>query len=102
MAETVSLADQIAYQRRVCKQYEGGGQQPMLRAILATLEGMAAPDEWRPIETAPKDGTRFLWCGDNGEFARTRHTYCVIHWPEYEDCFLAGKWQPLPKPPVTP
>lgn len=33
-----SLPAQIEYQRRVCRQYVGGGQEPMLRTILTSLE----------------------------------------------------------------
>lgn len=57
--------------------------------------------EWASIETAPRDGTEFLWCADNGEYAKKRWTYCVIKWPEYKDCFDAGSWQPLPPPPAA-
>jgi len=59
----------------------------------------ASPGPWLDIASAPKDGTHFLWAGDNGEFARRRWTLSVIWWPEFEDCFNSGHWQPLPAPP---
>jgi len=59
----------------------------------------ASPGPWLDIASAPKDGTHFLWVGDNGEFARRRWTFSVIWWPEFEDCFNSGHWQPLPAPP---
>lgn len=59
----------------------------------------AAMSEWRPMNTAPRDGTHILWCVDNGEYTRRRWSYCVIWWPEFKECFLDGRWQPLSDPP---
>ena len=55
--------------------------------------------EWQPIETAPKDGTRILWCCYNVEHSRGPWFYSVIYWPDYEDCWDNGFWIPLPDPP---
>lgn len=75
--------------------------------------------EWRPIETAPKDGTCFLawgdWAGEiNGpDFT---NTICVIRWDggrsdypgypwqvahsdAYGEWMHATHWMPLPEPP---
>lgn len=54
---------------------------------------------WRPIETAPRDGTRFLWCWDAGPRMVLRWRQEVIRWPEYKECFDEGHWMPLPEPP---
>lgn len=69
---------------------------------------MSKYDEWQPIETAPKDGTRFLAYEDGNHYA--------LEWvPEmpndgYWKC-LCGQfvtitpepthWRPLPAPPLT-
>lgn len=69
--------------------------------LAASLEDKppASPGPWLDMASAPKDGTHFLWAGDNGEFARRRWTLSVIWWPEFKDCFDSGHWQPLPAPP---
>lgn len=53
---------------------------------------------WRPIDTAPRDGTRILWTADNGEW--NKPAYDVVWWPTYKECFDVGRWMPLP--PVEP
>ena len=58
-------------------------------------------DGWLPIESALRDGTRILWCSPKEPWAKLPHIYCVIHWPEYSDCFESGSWRPLPPPPAA-
>ena len=55
----------------------------------------------RPMSEAPRDGTRILWRGDNGEYTKRRWSYCVVWWPEYQECFEhePGVWWPLPLDP---
>ena len=50
--------------------------------------------EWRPMSEAPKNGTWILWAMPGGR-------YCVIRWPEFEECWHDGHgvWQPLPEMP---
>jgi hypothetical protein len=66
-------------------------------AVLAgLLDGtMVAVHRWRPIATAPKDGTEVLWRSDRG-------TVAVISWPTYEACFAddGSSWMPLPETPM--
>ena len=61
--------------------------------------------EWRPIETAPKDGTEFLsiyGLDDDG-------TYWIIYWNgAFFECVSSGHeishathWMPLPAAPNT-
>jgi hypothetical protein len=61
-----------------------------------SIEGLR---EWQPIETAPKDGTEILWNSPNPDPNSNIQSYCVIHWPEYAECFEEGYWQPLPPAP---
>jgi hypothetical protein len=68
-------------------------------AILALrLEG------WRPIETAPRDGTA-IWSWDGADQAAISWCSCCRHW-----CLSAERdrewtgvthWQPLPPPPLS-
>lgn len=63
--------------------------------------------DWRPIETAPKDGAQVLGFAHDG-----RHYYGVIQWanadPDFpnsidgwfwEYAIRPSHWQPLPQPP---
>lgn len=81
----------------------------------AGRQSIACTHGWRPIETAPKDGTMILAWMSGG--AESRPHYSLIHWfdfgwggswtitlpglgsdPGYEDSAFTH-WQPLPKPP---
>jgi len=73
----------------------------------ARLREIADGMEWRPIATAPKDGTRILASGRNyGLPGRGRHIV-ITSWNdgwanEYEDDGgfpHLTHWQPLPAPP---
>ncbi len=57
-----------------------------------------APDTvWHQMKDAPRDGTKILWTYSDG----SEQSYCVIHWPIYDDCFTGdGFWCHLPKPPA--
>jgi Protein of unknown function (DUF551) len=68
---------------------------------------------WRPIETAPKDGTEVdLWCINQSALSSSgRATDCHYHcgeWLKYGDSAEVGwfavhnatHWMPLPAPPV--
>ena len=63
--------------------------------------------KWKPIDTAPKDGTLILTYSKN-----CRAEYAVSYWCEYDEEWLtdfrqkgaeqqvgAEYWMPLPKPP---
>lgn len=73
------------------------------RAMLSAAPPPPAPESpWRPIDTAPKDGTRILWCTDNGQYTASRFGYSIIRYPEDDEYFQVGWWQPLPAPPSPP
>jgi hypothetical protein len=54
-----------------------------VRAYLTALPTSAerVPDEWQPIETAPKDGTKILGYDPTGI---NDPTFAVIYWYEHE------------------
>ena len=87
---------------------------------LALLEQAAPPEQWMPIESAPKDGTTVLlfgvWAGeingpstvpsiDIGSWLGGRSDYSGDDWWElatgdaYSCWMRAAHWQPLPPPP---
>lgn len=64
---------------------------------------------WQPIESAPKDGTRFLAVVDGVvrivSFGKTSHVpiygFCLRdQGPEDSDICEPEVWQPLPEPPT--
>lgn len=120
---TPDLAAAIARQKEwlafldfLAGQYPGDAQviqrRDDLRKIIDALKGAT----WRPIESAPKDGTRILvWRRDAGEpfvayyGTASRYVYDDDEeerwWSESgEDLsaaeLLPTRWQPLPAPPV--
>lgn len=74
-----------------------------LRAILDGAEG----EDWRPIETAPKDGTNFLACSPASSVFYAHWANGVVDSSSWMDEFgyqgrHATVWQPLPEPPGAP
>lgn len=74
-------------------------------ALLRKLQQGA--DGWRPIETAPKDGTRvLLCCMSPTEYSRRNTGYMAVcgydeGWGEFNRAYFpATHWQPLPEPPA--
>lgn len=63
--------------------------------------------EWKPIETAPKDGTEFqVWVQKYGWEPRARYKKGVVQirddefgWEEWFDQSLIRHWMPIPAPP---
>ena len=69
-----------------------------IETLTARIAALVAERAWRPIETAPRDGTMFLGMDSYSEHERVR-------WEDgrFEDCY-GGEWslvywQPLPPPP---
>jgi hypothetical protein len=72
---------------------------------------------WRPIESAPRDGTRVdLWAAERERYVNERITDCrwkagrwTHHRTIYDDetdddmheVFNASHWRPLPSPPLS-
>lgn len=66
-------------------------------------------DDWQPIETAPKDGTRVLACWPEkrlenpffyiavGHYREHRKSWYVVNSPQKKPTH----WMPLPVPPKT-
>lgn len=86
-------------------EYAREGMHPNLRALATAIRSLLAERErngWKPIESAPKDGTFILAFCVGGEIP------AIIHWTGnlWEDCdesrghFLPRHWQPLPSPPA--
>ena len=66
--------------------------------------------EWQPIETAPKDGTKFMAYHPLKIFGGG-HSIQVMKWLKGQLVYtldhdsptvLPTHWMPLPEPPVTP
>ena len=65
-------------------------------------------DEWRPIETAPRDGTVIIAYG--GDLGYENPTVASVAWDDGwhldqwetpENSANPTHWMPLPEPPVT-
>lgn len=81
-----------------------------ISAVLASTAAAPAP-EWRPIETAPKDGTWFIAFGPAGTEIVNEPPGCYIgHWKKGRkgwDGFgrvtsYPTHWMPLPSAPTPP
>lgn len=72
---------------------------------------MSGDSQWRPIETAPKDGTSILICGFGGA---NKYFVADVKWNEGEwclfdpaedlyswPCYGPSHWMPLPAPPAA-
>jgi hypothetical protein len=81
--------------------------------ILAALPDMIAPLVWQPIETAPKDGTGFLYLqklpfGQKWIGSAIYHSDRFVHVQWTGECdewttLSPSHWMPLPAPPtITP
>lgn len=77
----------------------------------AEARGLSAGPGWRPIETAPKDGTRILvWSEFRGNMAASMHEKTTCDLTYWNDLNGGGwvrhtwatptHWQPLPAAPI--
>lgn len=82
--------------------------------VLSALAHPAVPEGWQPIETAPKDGTRFLATGgglaneievaswNDRVGAWNTESYTLEDWDNQTEGYSRpAHWMPLPKPPVA-
>lgn len=70
-----------------------------LQSRVGLLEVIVADQEWRPIETAPKDGTTIL-VFHNGSMWTVLWSD-VQEWHDANDYgYTPTHWMPLPKPPT--
>lgn len=70
-----------------------------LQSRVGLLEVIVADQEWRPIETAPKDGTEVLCISGEYMFVAWIDTRGI--WDSGDDSgFIPDYWMRLPKPPT--
>lgn len=78
-------------------------------AVEACEAGAAALRDqgWRPIDSAPKDGTQFLVLWQQSLMGGAPHADMVSGWREYQEILAFGEppathWCPIPSPPLSP
>lgn len=77
---------------------------PAMRKMLPVI---TPSTDWQPIETAPRDGTKFLAIEKN--FPEVvficffgKHTPYIADWKSDDgEIVFPFKWMPLPKPPTA-
>jgi len=75
----------------------------------AALGVAQCPQQWQPIETAPKDGTNILICGQGSEGYYVSDVKWDGEWMLFnvasddwtEPTFKVSHWMPLPAPPAV-
>lgn len=91
--------EQVEYIQEMLFDVDGKDVDALCRMALAALE-----QEWRPIETAPKDGTPFLVPMKSANYPNAQ---AICKWVENDKCFWTDgnqrvtptHWLPLPTPP---
>jgi hypothetical protein len=75
-------------------------------ALEYVLLALQPPSAWGPIETAPKDGTRFLGCDASRRYLALGYFDALGEFDEVDRSgsatgigFYPTHWQPLPEPP---
>lgn len=118
------VMDQLEQERGICRECKiERGYRPILDYVKLCQRHATMGAQWRPVETAPKDGTTVLlvWKWDSGVHKGVNvimaHWGCRAHehqsrhhdCPNEPDCRMnwgayAGDfthWMPLPDPPTT-
>ncbi len=85
-------------------------QAAVIRALESARDEMAKwieAQQWRPIETAPKDGTRYLACDGKKMWTRNQPPNCYAgdwewnqnrtQWRGHADGLNPTHWMPLPE-----
>lgn len=107
-AEAVERVNHAIYMGAVSAAMELRKERDALQAQLSALP--VAPDGWRTMDSAPRDGTRIIagWYG-GAEPEIVRWDYSPVHHRSGELCWTDGYhhyceprgWQPLPAAPTT-
>lgn len=112
--ETQDIVERLRHSANVLGNYDSEWTPDVatMRAAAAEIERLRSLTKWRPIETAPRDGTDVLVAGDGwvdaASFGPTKyHGYGWLdagdraHWDSYTARPLSGvtHWLPLPPPP---
>lgn len=118
------MSDDLVKRLRERDRVRGGGSSLWadIRQAADRIEALEAAGQWRPIETAPKDGTWFLivnvdddWpsmeCGryeplmtdlfeevGDGLYRKTRNS--AYDWEGFSNFHRATHWFLIPQPPV--
>lgn len=108
-AEARGKATVILFETDDCQEYEREFTRACIRRELSAALAAADAAAWRPIETAPMDGTEIIAFGtQKADAVSTIEPYLGVVWRAYglwQDGTIACRpslthWHPLPAPPA--
>ena len=78
-----------------------------IESLRSELSALKAENEWKPIETAPKDGAWIVVTSTHNKYYRACVQFYDGHWYDTQEVThddlmenAATHWMPLPKPPA--